>query len=109
VPDSLEGVVDVVVGVLPYVPTTALAWLPRDTLDYEPRRAHDGGDDGTDILRRAVRQSPRYLRPGGAILLELGADEADLLADDLARRHFTAVEVLVDEDGDVRGIEATLR
>ncbi|HXY45853.1 MAG TPA: hypothetical protein VEH29_16825, partial [Acidimicrobiales bacterium] len=31
-PQALAGAVDVVVGVVPYVPTTALALLPRDTL-----------------------------------------------------------------------------
>ena len=106
-PETMAGVVDVVVAVVPYVPTSALAWLPRDTLDYEPRQAHDGGRHGTDILRRVVDESPRYLRPGGALLLELGADQADLLTDDLARQRFTDVDVLIDEDGDIRGVEAT--
>ena len=47
------------------------------------------------------------LRPGGRLLLELGGDQADLLADDLGRLGFEAVSVLADEDGDVRGIEVT--
>jgi hypothetical protein len=48
------------------------------------------------------------LRPGGALLLELGAGQPERLHDDLTRRGFTDVAVLLDEDGDVRGIEATL-
>jgi release factor glutamine methyltransferase len=107
-PVTFEGVVDVVVGVVPYVPTAALAWLPRDTLDYESRLSHDGGGDGTVVLRRVVGESPRFLRAGGTLLLELGAEEADLLADDLAAHGFRHVEVLRDDDGDVRGIEARL-
>ncbi len=108
-PSGLEGRVDVVVGVVPYVPTPALALLARDTLAFESRLSYDGGADGTDVLRRAAVDSAGFLRPGGALLLELGGDQADLLADDLDRLGFAEVSVLLDEDGDARGIEATLR
>lgn len=107
-PQGLEGRVDVVVAVVPYVPTPALPLLQRDTFAFESRLAYDGGDDGTDILRRVVVESPRYLRRGGALLLELGGVEADALRDDLDRLGYTCVAVRVDEDGDIRGIEATL-
>lgn len=101
------GEVDLVVAVVPYVPTPALALLPHDTLTFETTRPYDGGPDGTDVLRRVVAGSAEVLRPGGALVLELGGGEADALAGDLAARGFTDVAVLTDEDGDVRGIEAT--
>jgi release factor glutamine methyltransferase len=108
VPLILLGEVDVVVGVVPYVPTPALTLLPRDTLAFESPLSYDGGPDGTAVLRRVVIDSPRFLRPGGALLLELGGEQADVLGDDLARLGYVGVSVLVDDDGDVRGIEATL-
>ncbi len=107
-PRTLEGHVDVVVGVVPYVPTPALSLLQRDTFAFESPLAYDGGRDGTDILRRVLRDSPRFLRRGGALLLELGGQQADALRDDLDVLGYVDVSVLVDEDGDVRGIEATL-
>jgi release factor glutamine methyltransferase len=107
-PLTLEGRVDVVVGVVPYVPTLALALLPRDTLAFESPLSYDGGRDGTEILRRVLTESLRFLRRGGALLLELGGEQADALGDDLARLGYIDVTVLVDEDDDVRGIEATL-
>lgn len=106
-PAELEGRVDVVVAVVPYVPTARLASLQRDTFTFESPRAYDGGPDGTRVLRRAVAGSVRFLRAGGALLLELGGDQADLLRDDLARLGFADVRELVDEDGDVRGVEST--
>ena len=107
-PRALEGRIDVVVGVVPYVPTPALPRLQRDTFAFESTLAYDGGPDGTEVLRRALTGAPRFLRPGGALLLELGGEQAGSLRHDLARLGYLDVSVLVDEDGDVRGIEATL-
>jgi release factor glutamine methyltransferase len=106
-PGALRGGVDVVVGVVPYVPTPELALLQRDTLAFESPLSYDGGPDGTAILRRVVTESPRFLRRGGALLLELGGEQAGALGADLARLGYVDVGVLLDEDGDVRGIEAT--
>jgi release factor glutamine methyltransferase len=106
-PRTLEGQVDLVVGVVPYVPTPELPLLQRDTFTFESTLSYDGGHDGTAILRRVLADSLRFLRPGGALLLELGADQPAQLAGDLDRHGYGDVTVLVDEDGDVRGIEAT--
>jgi release factor glutamine methyltransferase len=108
-PPDIRGHVDVVVAVVPYVPTPELPLLQRDTFTFEGPRAYDGGSDGTQFLRRVLEDSPGWLRSGGALLLELGGDQADLLAGDLERLGFADVLVLADEDGDARGIEATFR
>jgi release factor glutamine methyltransferase len=105
-PGWLEGSTDVVVGVVPYVPAHALRLLPRDTLTFESSLAYDGGHEGTDVLRRVLRDSPRFLRRGGVLLLELGGEQADALADDLDHLGYADITVLIDEDGDARGIEA---
>ena len=106
-PGALDGQVDLVVGVVPYVPTPALALLQRDTLTFESPLSYDGGPDGTDILRRVLTERPRYLRPGGTVLVALGGDEADALSGDLSRLGYVDVALLLDEDDDVRGLEAT--
>jgi release factor glutamine methyltransferase len=107
-PHALEERVDVVVGVVPYVPTSALPLLQRDTFTFESSLAYDGGGDGTEILRRVIGDSPRFLRRGGALLLEIGGNQAAALEADLARAGFVDVKILTDEDGDLRGIEATM-
>jgi release factor glutamine methyltransferase len=107
-PRDLEGRVDVVIGAVPYVPTPALPLLQRDTFTFESVLAYDGGPDGTDILRRVVCESPRFLRRGGALLLELGGDQADGLRAELERLGYVDVSVLVDDEGDVRGVASRL-
>jgi release factor glutamine methyltransferase len=105
-PQELRGLVDVVTGVLPYVPTEAIPLLPRDVQAFEPRRALDGGADGTVWLREAVHRAPSWLRPGGSLLLELGGEQADPIASALDDAGFGGIEVMDDEEGDPRAIVA---
>jgi release factor glutamine methyltransferase len=104
----IEATADVIVGAVPYVPSAELRFLQRDTLAFEYRRSYDGGSDGLELLKRIVADAPRFLRRGGALLLELGGDQAGQLGEDLAQAGFGHLAVLFDEDGDARGIEATL-
>jgi len=108
-PDELRGQVDVVTAVVPYVPTGEFRLLPRDVVAYEPRRALDGGADGAVLLRRAVVESARLLRPGGSLLLELGDREADLLEPLLAENGYRDVLRLYDEEDDLRGLSCRRR
>jgi release factor glutamine methyltransferase len=108
VPGEFEGTTDVVVAVVPYVPTDALQYLPHDTRAYEVPTHHHGGHDGTDVLQRVVAGAPRFLRPGGSLLLELGGDQAAVVESKMRGLGYRQIEVWVDEDGDVRGIEAML-
>jgi release factor glutamine methyltransferase len=107
VPSSFRGVTDVVVAVVPYVPSPALLLLPRDTLEFEDAAHYDGGPDGTDVLRRVAVAAPGFLRRGGALLLELGGDQAELLHPALEGLGYVSVETWSDEDGDLRGLAAT--
>lgn len=109
IPSEFEGATDVVVAVVPYVPTAALEYLPHDARTFEAASHYDGGPDGTDVLRRAASGAPKFLRPGGALLLELGGDQADLVREQIDELGYGEIEVWADEDGDVRGVEARYR
>ncbi|HET9552603.1 MAG TPA: peptide chain release factor N(5)-glutamine methyltransferase [Anaeromyxobacteraceae bacterium] len=61
---------DVVVSNPPYVPTGELAGLQRE-VQREPRLALDGGPDGLAALRRIAAEAPRFLLPGGTLVLEM--------------------------------------
>ena len=48
-------------------------WADADPeLGFEPRLALDGGRDGLDAFRVLTTGAPRYLRPGGWLILEHG-------------------------------------
>jgi release factor glutamine methyltransferase len=108
VPSDWRNRTDVVVAVVPYVPTRALSLLPRDTLAFETAAHYDGGVEGTALLGRVLAEAPRYLRPGGALVLELGGDQAKAMTAAMERLGYAEIETWCDEDGDVRGIEGIL-
>jgi release factor glutamine methyltransferase len=76
-PDALRGHVDVLVANVPYVPSEAVALMPREAREYEPRVTLDGGTDGLDLLRRAAYGAREWLVPGGYLLVEIGEDQSD--------------------------------
>lgn len=69
-PRSLKGRVNVLVANVPYVPTDAVALLPSEARDHEPRRSLDGGPDGLAVLRRVAFNAIPWLAPGGVLLSE---------------------------------------
>ncbi len=104
-PAENRGRFDVVIAVVPYVPTDQLVYLPRDVREHEPLLALDGGPGGTRVLEQAVWAGAELLRPGGVLLLELGGDQAAALAGVLTAAGFAPARLFEDDDGDVRGIE----
>ncbi len=103
-PATLRSRVDVMIGVLPYVPSGAIELLPRDARLFEPHRALDGGPDGLELVAEAVRRSPRWVRRGGWLLLEVGGDQVDTVTELFRAAGYCDVRVLVDDEGDPRGV-----
>ena len=106
IPIDLHGRFDVVVAVVPYVPSDELAFLPRDVRRYEPMSALDGGRGGLELLIEVVRFGAVLLHRGASLVLELGGDQDRHLLPALTETGFSIADRLVDEDGDLRGIEA---
>jgi release factor glutamine methyltransferase len=96
-PDALRGRVDVLVANVPYVPSEAIALMPPEAREHEPRRALDGGSDGLDIARRVVAAAGTWLAPRGSVLFEVS--EAQVPAAMTAvRRAGLAGRLATDED-----------
>jgi release factor glutamine methyltransferase len=89
-PPSLSGKVDLLVANVPYVPTEAIAEMPPEARDHEPRAALDGGVDGLDVLRRVAASAPGWLAPGGHLLIETGEAQAPLAVDAFTRAGLTS-------------------
>ena len=68
---------DVVVSNPPYVRSGDIPGLMPEVRDHDPIEALDGGPDGLDAMRDLARGIPTWLRPGGLVAVEIGADQAD--------------------------------
>ncbi len=84
-PGELRGRVDVLVANAPYVPTEAFGLLPPEARLHESRVALDGGADGLDVVRRVTAAAPRWLAPGGHLLVEAGERQVPQTVDMFAR------------------------
>jgi ribosomal protein L3 glutamine methyltransferase len=62
---------DLIICNPPYVTSTAMDALPAE-YRHEPVLALSGGDDGLDAVRTILREAPRFLDPGGTLVMEIG-------------------------------------
>jgi release factor glutamine methyltransferase len=72
---GLEGACDLVVANPPYLASAVIPGLPEEVRAWEPRGALDGGPDGLSVVARIVAGAPAWLRPGGRLVVEIGADQ----------------------------------
>ncbi len=102
VADLLPGDVetwDLIVANLPYIPTGALAGLPR-AASFEPVGALDGGPRGLAVIERLLERLPEALGASGVALLEIGGDqEAEMQATVAARLPAWTCEIRRDLGG----------
>ena len=76
---NISGSYDMICVNPPYIPTSDLALLQAE-VKREPALALDGGADGLDFYRRIARDYAAHLNPGGALLMEVGAGQAEDVA-----------------------------
>jgi release factor glutamine methyltransferase len=73
---ALSGPFDLVVSNPPYIPRDDIASLAIEVRRHDPIRALDGGPDGLDAYRALIPQAAALLRPGGAVVVEVGRGQA---------------------------------
>ena len=93
--DSVEGQFDLIAANLPYIPGGEIASLSRE-VQRDPRLALDGGPIGTEMVARLIDQARAHLKPGGRLVLEIGHDQAEPLAAELARQNYRDIRPVAD-------------
>ena len=79
--DGLPGPFDLIVSNPPYVPDEVVATLAPEVRDHDPAAALRGGPDGLDTVRRLVAAAADRLRPGGWLMMEVGAGQSGNVAE----------------------------
>jgi len=75
--DAGEYQFDLIVSNPPYVSELVVVGLQREVRDHEPMVALSPGPDGLTMIRRLLKESPAFLKPGGHMLMEIGFDQSD--------------------------------
>lgn len=105
---AIAGGYDLVVTNPPYIRTADIAMLDPEVRDYDPRGALDGGPDGLAAYRVIAADAWRLLRPGGAIVVEIGHGQANAVAALFAASGFGRSTVAPDLAGIPRAL-STIR
>lgn len=92
----------------PYISEAEIETLDPEVKDHDPRMALDGGKDGLDFYRIIAAEAPKYLAPGGQVLLEIGYDQGETVPALLKTAGFRNIEVLKDLAGNDRVVAAVL-
>lgn len=71
---------DLVVCNPPYVGREELGGLEPEVRDWEPRDALVGGPTGREFPSRVLVETRARMHPGGALVMEIGAGQGELLA-----------------------------
>ena len=104
-PAELRGAVDLVVSNPPYIADDDPA-VEAIVRDWEPASALFAGADGLDHVRAIAADAAEWLRPGGMLMLEIGATQADPVRDLLGAAGLVDVRVLPDLAGRDRFAQA---
>jgi release factor glutamine methyltransferase len=104
-PAELRGCFDLVVSNPPYIAEHDVA-VENVVSQWEPHSALYAGDDGLDAVRAIAEGVADWLRPGGWLVLEIGAGQGEAVHGLLDRHGLRDVAVLPDLAGHDRIVTA---
>ncbi len=98
-PERLRGGVDLLVSNPPYVRSGDIAGLAVEVRGHDPHTALDGGADGLVFYRALAAGLGQWVRPGGAVALEIGDDQGEAVPGILAASGVVELQVHQDYAG----------
>lgn len=86
---------DVAVANPPYI-ADGSPLVDDSVRNWEPHGALFAGDDGLDDIRTLVADAPRWVKPGGWLVIEIGADQGGAVEHMMREAGYDAVEIRPD-------------
>ena len=103
-----QGSFDLVMANPPYISDVEYARCPPNVRDHEPSTSLRGGADGLDVIRPLVAGAAAWLRPDGALVIEMQFDQSGPVVDLFTKAGFVEVEVRRDVEGHERVVVGRL-
>ncbi len=92
---ALEDSVDLITANPPYIKTRDLSSLDKE-LFYEPKNALNGGDDGLFYYEKLIKESKKYLKENGFLVLEIDESLTTELSKIFEKAEFTDLKIKKD-------------
>ncbi len=96
--DSLSEKFDMIVSNPPYVKTAEISLLQKE-IQFEPRLALDGGEDGFSLIEKIIRDSSRFLNENGQLLMEVGMGQPPRALELMRKAGFKNLSAFKDDAG----------
>ena len=106
---AVRGKYGMIVSNPPYIRTDEIKDLQEEVRLHDPVIALDGREDGLYYYRRIVRESRSYLEEGGALLFEIGCDQAEAVSGLMSGAGFSEITVKKDLAGLDRVVSGVLK
>lgn len=87
---------DLIITNPPYVDHAAMDGYPAE-FRAEPAMAHDGGEDGLDLVRKILDEAADHLNPGGGMICEIGSGR-EILEEEFPHLEFVWLETAESQD-----------
>lgn len=97
---------DAIVSNPPYVSDAEYEQLDKNVKDYEPKKALLAGVDGLDVYRRIIARAGEFLKPDGALMLEIGYAQGKAVTTLLEETGFGAIRIEKDMSNNDRIVTA---
>jgi release factor glutamine methyltransferase len=99
---------DLIVSNPPYIPKKDFAVLQPEVKDFEPELALTDGKDGLSIIEQIILDAPKFLKPNGFLLLEIGFGQAKVKLT-FSATIWQTVEIFPDLQGIPRMVRAKIK
>jgi release factor glutamine methyltransferase len=90
---------DLIISNPPYVSATEYEALSCEIREHEPKLALYAGEEGLDVYRELIPQARSSLNPHGYVLVEIGYEQREAVADIFQEHGFTIQDVIKDYAG----------
>lgn len=93
--DGADKHYDIILSNPPYIKSSVIPSLQKE-VGFEPVTALDGGTDGLDYYRIICEKWIPFLKPGGALIVEIGYDQREAVTKLFSQAGLTGIECRTD-------------
>ena len=93
---NYAGMINLAISNPPYIPSKVYEKLPSSVINFEPKKALLGGEDGLSHIRKIISDAPKFLIKGGWLIMENHFDQTKKIKNLLRDYGFDSVKTIND-------------